>query len=1003
MPQSDSSTERSRSSVKKHKRKSTKGRIKRLERMVEQLVHSSRHKRRRSSSSSSSDSSNSTPKRSRRSNSGAISPPSGKEQASSNEHIKVLSNEHNNVPSNGNSMGSQGAIGKSDQTDDILIVDVLDTETAALLGDMPGSTAPKGPSFHPEISGRWNAIAKSGLSKEERDKITNKHPVAEGLIIEGAKLNPELVSAIPEYIKVKDDSLRRIQDHVATAATALGAAMNFLATEKCETSRLHILAQLSDAGRYLMGTQYALSLFRRKQVTGYVKDTIMTRILAESEVYPYLFGSDLSTQVKNAKSLTKVGHDIANKSQTETKSVRISTGRTPPASDKKTTYARKSAPLNYYRPLPSSSHKSSFRRNNRSNLSNSVGQVNESHQVSHAGRLRHFYTNWLALPNVSEQILSFVKGYRFPFRVKPKESLFENKQFSHKEELDIDNSISDLLLMGAVQTCKHVEGQFVSPIFLVPKPDGSHRFIINLKHLNTYLITSKFKMEDLRSAIKLMSKDCYMVTIDLKDAYYMINVAQLDRKFIRFQWKNILYEFTCVCFGQSTAPWLFTKLLRPVISKLRNMGFVSVIYLDDILLFGNTFEECQGNIQATISLLESLGFVINFTKSSLIPSQSAKYLGFILNSSSMTVALPDDKCLKLGNLCKSFLSKSTVTARQLAELIGSLVACIPAVPYGMLYTKRLERSKFLALSKNRLNFNVKLKLEASDFEDISWWIRNLPGACAPIRTDSFDFEIFSDASLTGWGVYSQGSTANGLWNSNQSCHSINYLELVAAYYGLRCFARDLSNVSILLRIDNTTALNYINRMGSIQYPHLSNVTRDIWNFCEQRHIWIFASYIRSRDNFMADKQSRIVHSESEWGLSNEAFQNICQHFGNPAVDLFASCQNAKCKSYVSWKPDPFAFCVDAFTLNWNSYNSYIFPPFNLVLRVLKKIKSDKAKAIVVVPFWECQPWFPVYMSMLITRPLILNPKPNLLSFGSQRHPMSHTLSLMAGLLSGMPC
>lgn len=77
--------------------------------------------------------------------------------------------------------------------------------------------------------------------------------------------------------------------------------------------------------------------------------------------------------------------------------------------------------------------------------------------------------------------------------------------------------------------------QFISSYFLVKKPDGSNRFIFNLKNLNLFVIQKHFKMEDLRSAKDLLSQGDFMASIDLKDAYFLIPIHEDFRKFLRFR------------------------------------------------------------------------------------------------------------------------------------------------------------------------------------------------------------------------------------------------------------------------------------------------------------------------------------------------------------------------------------------------------------------------------------------------------------------------------------
>lgn len=126
-----------------------------------------------------------------------------------------------------------------------------------------------------------------------------------------------------------------------------------------------------------------------------------------------------------------------------------------------------------------------------------------------------------------------------------------------------------MLASGAISYCKNRRDQYLSKVFSVPKPDGTSRFILNLKKLNKYINKVHFKMEDIRSAINLLKKDCFFGTIDLKDAYFSIPIHQ---KYLRFKFSNKIYEFNVLPFGLSTAPYVFTKIMRPVLAQLRKEG-----------------------------------------------------------------------------------------------------------------------------------------------------------------------------------------------------------------------------------------------------------------------------------------------------------------------------------------------------------------------------------------------------------------------------------------------
>lgn len=191
-------------------------------------------------------------------------------------------------------------------------------------------------------------------------------------------------------------------------------------------------------------------------------------------------------------------------------------------------------------------------------------------------------------------------------------------------------------------------------------------------------------------------------------------------------------------------------------------------------------------------------------------------------------------------------------------------------------------------------------------------------------------------------------------------------------------------------------------MGGIQYPRLNSLARDIWQWCEEKEIWVVASYIPSQENTDADRESRRTNIDTEWELVNFAFNKIENRWGHPEIDLFASRNNAKISKFCSWQRDPEAWTIDAFTLDWKNFKFYAFPPFSMILKALQKIRNDGACGILVVPNWPSQPWYPVFMAMLMDKPEIFSPSPDLLlsPCRSVIHPLASHLSLVAGKVCG---
>lgn len=604
--------------------------------------------------------------------------------------------------------------------------------------------------------------------------------------------------------------------------------------------------------------------------------------------------------------------------------------------------------------------------------------------------------------------MSWISGYKIPFHTEPfqvNERI--NRSYTPTETHVIDNCILELLESGFISPCSPSDKQFVSSVFTVPKPNGKHRFILNLKELNKFIQVDHFKMEDYRTALKLLDTDYFMATLDLKDAYFLLPVAESDRIWLRFYWNsetfsNQLFQFNVLPFGLCTAPYVFTKLLKPVLYYLRSLGHLSVIYLDDFLCIGNTYIDCLDNVNITRKTLIKLGFIINNDKSQLNPAQQCTFLGFTLNTVNMTLTLPFEKKLRIKNNANELLITKKLTIREFARFLGLLTSACPAVKYGWVYTKLMEREKFLALNYS-MDYNKRMHLPNHLKNDLLWWRDNIEQSFSSFQSNDYSITIYSDASTTGWGVVCNNQTANGHWSRSQLTLHINTLELLAALYGLKIFARNLINCNILLRIDNTTAIAYINKMGGIQFTHLNKIARELWQWCEKRNIYVFASYIKSSDN-IADFESRQSNIDTEWELADYAYKQITTSFGIPQFDLFASSQNCKCARYASWKLDPHSEIIDAFTFNWKTLDFYAFPPFCLITKVLNKIKNDKAEGILVAPFWPAQPWYPLWSKLLVSDVIYFKPDKNLLVSPFRiEHPLHADLTLMAGKLSASRC
>lgn len=89
---------------------------------------------------------------------------------------------------------------------------------------------------------------------------------------------------------------------------------------------------------------------------------------------------------------------------------------------------------------------------------------------------------------------------------------------------------------------------------------------------------------------ELLKPKDWLTKIDLTDAYFTIPVHQNHQQYLRFSVENQAYQFTCLLFGLSSGPWIFTKILKSVAALLREHGVRLVIYIDDILIMAESKE-----------------------------------------------------------------------------------------------------------------------------------------------------------------------------------------------------------------------------------------------------------------------------------------------------------------------------------------------------------------------------------------------------------------------------
>eukprot|EP00794_Sanderia_malayensis_P014575 gene14575-16077_t len=510
-------------------------------------------------------------------------------------------------------------------------------------------------------------------------------------------------------------------------------------------------------------------------------------------------------------------------------------------------------------------------------------------------------------------------------------------------------------------------------------------------------------MDTIFNALDLITNNCWMASIDLKDAYYSVKIHDTDQKYLKFYYQDQLYKYTVYPNGLAFCPRKFTKLLKLVLSTLRKKGLILCAYIDDLLLVATTYEKCVAAVLDTIKILDSLGFVVHTEKSIFSPQNHITFLGFEINSISMKITLTKEKVEKMVHLISVLIAQPAPTIREVAKVIGYIISSLPAVRCGQCHYRQIENDKISSLKAAQGNFDRIMHLSDTAIIELRWWVNNIPHAYNFINKSTADITINSDASLLGWGAVMGDTSTGGHWTPGESQNHINYLELLAVYFALKSFKSHIVGKHVKIMIDNTTAVAVVNNMGTCHSVMCNSIACEIWLFCEDNNIWLTAAHIPGSENTVADLESRNKNSDTEWMLDSILLHMALQDLlFSPCIDLFASRLNKQFDSYISYRPDPYAKYIDAFTISWADQDFYCFPPFSCIQRTIKKIIQEKAQGILVVPHWTSQTWYPMLIAILQKQPVFLKPKEDLLTLPAEpgvKHPLHKKLTLIC-LVSG---
>ena len=465
-------------------------------------------------------------------------------------------------------------------------------------------------------------------------------------------------------------------------------------------------------------------------------------------------------------------------------------------------------------------------------------------------------------------------------------------------------------------------------------------------------------------------------------------------------------QITCLPHGLGPASRIFTNILKPTFTHLSGHGLDIGGYIDDsIICVHDDDDQYEHMMIYAAQLFDKLGFTINLSKSMLPPTSTKiiEHLGFIFNSVDMTVQLTQEKMHCIAGLAKALSTSANPTIQQLAQFVGKLVTTEPGFTHAPLFYKEIEIYNIYApLAQRKLHcqhISPGPHSASGNLVAASCLWCNTPCTCSLPRTlYCIRCQQFGLGWYHWWIIHHTGTVV-----LSRSRITYQHPRAPSSLFHVKGFlCKQTWHTHIRLKLDNTPAVACINRLASTK-TQLMKLTKQKWCWALERNIILSTKYLPGCKNSTADAKSRAVeNTDAEWMISKQIFEAICDYFGQPKIDLFASRLNKQLATYYAWRPDPEAAAIDAFMQPWQHDLMHAFPPFRIIGRVLQKTARDQATIILVAPMWPTQAWFSVALRMLIATPRVLPPESLTLPQNpTLKHPLTK-MRLADMMLSGNP-
>lgn len=588
---------------------------------------------------------------------------------------------------------------------------------------------------------------------------------------------------------------------------------------------------------------------------------------------------------------------------------------------------------------------------------------------------------WKTIPDAPHNILSFVTDgvnawdFLVPFKGSfgstqydsplPPRMLFPNSRSCDQFESFITDTIMERVKNGSLRFWGIVNEvdppHLVMPITVEPsKPRMCH----DERFLNLWVKDFPFTLDYLSDLPRYVEHGHFQSVCDDKSGYDHVTLTQESQTLFGLCWKDCYFVYRTLPFGWKASAFVYHSVGLIATNHIRSLGVPCSQYIDDrhfgqlvtpsTCLWSN-FQKSEAATYIAVSILTSLGYTLALAKSSLVPLQSVRYLGYISDSERCAFLLPEDKKLKFRALREEILSQDSIDLKCLQKFAGKTTSFSIAVPAARLYTRTCYRAIGAAtkfpLRPIKILGNLRREIEYWRFLDS--WTRVLPWFDERHRVIS----SYTDASNSGWGAQlsvepGQSVSMRDYWCPEDKYKPIAVREALALLYTLKAAGNELQHSRVDCYVDNLALAQSWKRQGG-KSKNLSDVIVEIYEVALKHNLALNLFYVPSSEN-VADAPSRVLSSNDAM-LAPKPWEQLESRWGPHTFDLMALDSNvqrdqagAPLPHFTPW-PTQNSSGINVFSQDVSSIgNIYVFPPLALVGPLLRFLPSTNGPQITFV-------------------------------------------------------